>query len=57
MIPLDSLLDPNRKIRLTIVGPAGDGWDGSLATDYHWGDEHDITLQILDTQDDTEDNA
>ena len=47
MIPLDAAVDPARKIRLTIVGPAGEGWDGSLATDYRWDDDHDVTLEIL----------
>lgn len=47
VVPLNAALDPDTPIRLTIVGPAGDGWDGArAATEFHWDDAHSVTVEV-----------
>lgn len=45
-IPLDTVIRPDATIRLTIVGPAADGWDGSRPTEFVWDDDYDVTVEI-----------
>lgn len=47
-VPLNAALSPDATIRLTVVGPAGDGWDGTRsATEFMWDNEHSVTVEVL----------
>lgn len=47
-VPLNATLDPDATIRLTVLGPAGDGWDGTRsATQFLWDNEHSVTVEVL----------
>jgi len=43
-IPLNSTLDPRRRIRLVIEDEAGDGWDGQYASEFAWSETAAVAL-------------